>query len=105
MRAFQALAGVVTRLVLVPLLTVVLGCGGGTEPPDTAATGARGLWNAALTTSGQLPGGQRVTCTIAWAMTIDDPDTPGGPDLLTFTPLTTGSSATTAPTSHGSTAG
>ena len=84
MRASQASAGVFTRLAFV--LLPVLACGGGTEPPGDG--GAVGLWSATVTTHGQLPGGPPFTCTVGWAMDIQDISTGGAPELYTLVPFT-----------------
>ena len=86
MRASQASAGVFTRLAFVLFPVLAAACGSGTEPPGD--TGAAGLWNATITTHSQLPGGPPFTCSVAWAMEIQDFGTSGAPDLYTMVPFT-----------------
>jgi uncharacterized protein YjdB len=75
-----------TRRAIVPLAILALSCSGGTEPP--ADTVVAGLWNASVTTDGQLPGGQAISCSTSWVMRIDSVTTSGALEMTTFVPFT-----------------
>ncbi|MGH7513054.1 MAG: Ig-like domain-containing protein [Gemmatimonadales bacterium] len=75
-----------TRPVVMLLTILALGCGGGTEPPGD--TGIAGLWDATITTHGHLLQGLVVTCSVSWAMKIEDIGTPGAPEPFTTVPFT-----------------
>ena len=98
MRAFQASAGVFSRLASAFLLSVVVSaCGDNTGPPADGE--AAGLWNATVQYTGMLPGGGNVTCTVDWVMNIQEFGE-GSSDLYTmvpFTPEVSCSSGFTAP--------
>ena len=87
MRASQASAGVFSRLALALLLPLIAwACGDSNAPPGD--TDAVGLWNATVSYTGQLPGGSPTSCSLTWAMVIEDFGTGGAPELYTTVPFT-----------------
>jgi alpha-tubulin suppressor-like RCC1 family protein len=87
MRASRASAGLFLRRAFALLLPVLAAaCGGTTEPPG--GTDVAGLWTATVKRAGQLPGGQTVSCSVTWAMAIQDFGTSEEPDLFTMVPFT-----------------